>query len=41
MIKFGKKKPILEKCKKNLPLILDKSFWTYPLWLGHVFFYQT
>jgi len=35
-INFGKKKPILDRRKKNLSIILDKSFWTRPLWLGHV-----
>jgi len=24
--------------KKNLLVILDMSFWTYPLWLRHVLF---
>jgi len=39
--KFGKKKnPILDKHKKNLPIILNKLFWTYPVWLGHKLFYQ-
>jgi hypothetical protein len=39
-INFGKKIPILDMCKKNLSITLDKLFWTCPLWLGHVFFDQ-
>jgi hypothetical protein len=34
---FGKKRPILDKRQKNLLVILDKSFWTCPLWLGVYF----
>jgi hypothetical protein len=37
---FGKKRFILDRHKKNLSIILDKLFWTYPLWLGHVLFDQ-
>jgi hypothetical protein len=37
-INFGQKRPILGRCQKNLLVILDKLFWTYPLWLGYVFF---
>ncbi len=35
---FSQKNPFWTSIKKNFSIILDKSFWTCPLWPSHVLF---